>query len=182
MLHGPQDEAAGGVDPADDLRLDDLRATAASALAHAGRLVVTAVELDQRLDEVVAPAVADLVADARAHLRRLVHPGFVTVSGLHRLTDLDRYLAALAHRIDRIGEAPTRDRRHLAEVTAVEADHAKLLAALRPSQITPRVVEVGWMIEELRVSLFAQSVGAKGSVSPKKITRELDALFAGDLD
>ena len=160
----------------------DLRATAASALAHAGRLVVTAVELDQRLDEVVAPAVADLVADARAHLRRLVHPGFVTVSGLHRLTDLDRYLAALAHRIDRIGEAPTRDRRHLAEVTAVEADHAKLLAALRPSQITPRVVEVGWMLEELRVSLFAQSVGAKGSVSPKKITRELDALFAGDLD
>jgi ATP-dependent helicase HrpA len=160
----------------------DLRSTAASALAHAGRQVATAVELDQRLDEVVAPAVADLAADARAHLRRLVHPGFVTMSGVHRLDDLDRYLAALAHRIDRIGEAPARDRRHLDDVATVEADHAKLLAALRPSQITPRVVEVGWMIEELRVSLFAQAVGAKGSVSAKKITRELDALFAGDLD
>ena len=64
----------------------------------------------------------------------------------------------------------------------MEADHAKLLAALRPSQVTPRVKEVTWMIEELRVSLFAQTVGTRGPVSAKRITRELDTLFAGHLD
>ena len=41
---------------------------------------------------------------------------------------------------------------------------------------------MGWLIEELRVSLFAQTVGARGKVSAKRITREIDDLFAGNLD
>jgi len=161
---------------------DHLRQVAITALADAGRLVVAASELDRQLDRLTSPALADLVADARAHRRRLVHPGFVTEAGISRLADVERYLQALGHRIGRMAEAPARDRRHLADVAAVEADHAKLLAALRPSQVTPRVKEVTWMIEELRVSLFAQTVGTRGTVSAKRITRELDALFAGDLD
>ena len=161
---------------------DHLRQMATTALADTGRLVVTAAELDRQLERLTSPTLADLVADARAHRRRLVHPGFVTEAGISRLADVDRYLQALGHRIGRIAEAPARDRRHLAEVAAVEADHAKLLAALRPSQVTPRVKEVTWMIEELRVSLFAQTVGTRGPVSAKRITRELDTLFAGHLD
>ena len=50
----------------------------------------------------------------------------------------------------------------------------KLLAALRPSQVTPRVVEVGWQLEELRIATFAHSLGHKGQLSAKRIAHELD--------
>lgn len=182
--------AAGGVEVRDQVGFEamvdraraDLRADAARTLTAAGALVVTAVDLDSRLDTLVAPTLQDLVDDVRGHLSRLVRPGFVTKAGTSRLPDLERYLTAVSYRIERMGQAPDRDRQNLAVARAVEADHAKLLAALRPSQVTPRVAAVGWAIEELRVSLFAQTVGAKGQVSAKKITRELDALFGGDLD
>ena len=64
----------------------------------------------------------------------------------------------------------------------VERYHRELHQALKASQVTPRVVAVRWAIEELRVSTFAQSVGAKGKVSAKRITEEIDQLFAGHLD
>src|SRR5690606_38766969 len=108
--------------------------------------------------------------------------GFVTSSGVGRLPDIERYVTAIARRLDKVGEAPGRDRQRMVEVAAIEDDYRKLLAALTPSQVTTRVVETGWLIEELRVSLFAQTVGAKGPVSAKRIRREIDDLFAGNLD
>jgi ATP-dependent helicase HrpA len=111
-----------------------------------------------------------------------VRPGFVAAAGVRRLADVERYVTAIDRRLDKVGEDPARDRARLAEVHRVEDDYRKLLDALAPSQVTSRVVEVGWMLEELRVSVFAQSVGARGGVSAKKITRELDELFAGNLD
>ena len=115
-------------------------------------------------------------------MHRLVRPGFVTASGTHRLADLLRYVSGIERRLERVGEDPARDRQRQREVRAVELDYQKLLAALQPSQVTRRVVDAGWMIEELRVNVFAQSLGVKGQVSPKRITKELDRLFAGDLD
>ncbi|NLD77085.1 MAG: ATP-dependent RNA helicase HrpA [Acidimicrobiales bacterium] len=160
----------------------ELRATATRALKAAGEVVVHAAEVTAQIDGLVNPVVQPAVADAREQLHRLVRPGFVTSSGVDRLADLARYVTAIGRRLDKVGDAPARDRQHMAEVLKVEDDYRKLLAALAPSQVTRRVVEAGWMIEELRVSLFAQSLGTKGSVSAKRITRELDDLFAGNLD
>ena len=70
----------------------------------------------------------------------------------------------------------------MVEVRAVEAYYQQLLKALVPSQVTPRVVEAGWAIEELRVSLFAEALGTREPVSPKRLNREIAALFAGELD
>jgi ATP-dependent helicase HrpA len=160
----------------------DLRDVAARALREAGAVVVAAAAVEARLDRLVSPAVEHAVADAREQLHRLVRPGFVAAAGVRRLADVERYVTAIDRRLDKVGEDPARDRARLAEVHRVEDDYRKLLDALAPSQVTSRVVEVGWMLEELRVSVFAQSVGARGGVSAKKITRELDELFAGNLD
>ena len=160
----------------------ELRPTAEAALRAAGDVVVAAAEVERALGRVVVPAVEPTVDDARAHLRRLVRPGFIRSAGPRRLADVLRYVRGIERRLDKAPEDPVRDQRRLAEVRAVERDHAALLKALRPSQVTPRVVEAGWMLEELRVAMFAQSLGAKGQVSAKRITKELDRLFAGDLD
>ncbi len=160
----------------------DLRSAAADALRAAGQVLVAAAAVEQALQRVVVPALEPTVDDARAQLHRLVRPGFVTASGTRRLADVERYVRGIERRLERAGAEPGRDQQRQRQVRAVERDYQKLLAALQPSQVTPRVVEVGWTIEELRVSLFAQALGSKGQVSPKRITRELDRLFAGDLD
>ena len=180
--HGGEVRTADGFAALLDHARRDLRTIAATALKDAGSVVVAAAQLEDQLDRLVNPAVAASVDDARAQLRRLVRPGFVTSSGVGRLSDIERYVTAIALRLDKVGEAPERDRQRMTEVGIVEDDYRKLLAALTPSQVTRRVVETGWLIEELRVSLFAQSVGAKGSVSAKRVRREIDDLFAGNLD
>ena len=160
----------------------ELRPAATSALRRAGDVLVAAAGLAATLDRLVAPALGKSVADARSHLARLVRPGFVASAGTARLDDVARYVEGIDHRLSRVAADPRRDRRRMAEVAAVEQDYRKLLAALRPSQVTRRVVEAGWMLEELRINTFAQSLGTKGPVSAKRITTELDRLFAGDLD
>ncbi|MCU1352513.1 MAG: hrpA [Acidimicrobiales bacterium] len=159
-----------------------LKPTAARALAEAGAVVVAAAAVEAQLDRLVNPTVAVSVADARAQLRRLVRPGFVTSSGTARLPDVLRYVRAIGKRLEKVAEAPRRDQERIIEVAAVERYYQQLLTALTPSQVTRRVVEAGWMLEELRVSVFSQSVGAKGQVSAKRIRREIDQLFAGELD
>ena len=160
----------------------ELRPATAEALRGAGEVLMAASAAEAALARLVTPAVKPSVDDARAQLHRLVRPGFVTASGTHRLSDVARYVRGIERRLERVPEDPVRDQQRIREVRVVERDYEKLLAALRPSQVTRRVVDAGWMIEEMRVSVFAQSIGTRGQVSPKRIVRELDRLFAGDLD
>ena len=134
------------------------------------------------LDGTAGDHLAASLVDARAQFARLVRPGFVASAGTDRLADVARYLRGLERRLDKLPESPRRDQLDLVEVAAVEGYYGKLLDALTASQMTPKVVETGWLLEELRVSVFAQAVGAKGSVSPKKLRKRIDDLFAGHLD
>ena len=69
---------------------------------------------------------------------------------------------------------------HVVEVVALERSYQQLLGALTATQVTARVVAAGWMLEELRVSLFAQALGTKVAVSPRRVASELEALWSGD--
>ncbi len=164
-----------------DRARSDLRPAASRALHDAGAVVVAAAEVVAALDRLGAPSLARSVGDASSHLRRLVRPGFVATAGTKRLPDVLRYVRGIAKRLERLAEAPRKDEVHMTEAVGVERLYGDLLGALAPSQVTPRVVEVGWLLEELRVSLFAQTVGARASVSAKRIRTEIDRLFAGDL-
>ncbi|HYI62882.1 MAG TPA: ATP-dependent RNA helicase HrpA [Acidimicrobiales bacterium] len=160
----------------------ELRPVASRALGDAGEVVVAAAEVTAGLDRLAAPSLARSVADASAHLHRLVRPGFVATAGTARLPDVLRYVRGITKRLEKLPEAPARDEARMAEVAPVERAYRELLGALAPSQVTPRVVAVGWMLEELRVSLFAQAVGARVPVSAKRIGHEIGQLFAGHLD
>ena len=113
----------------------------------------------------------------RAQLAELIRPGFVADTGLARLPDLDRYLRAVLHRLDKAPLDLARDSQRLTEVLDAEAGYAALLASLRPSQRgAAQVTDIAWMIEELRVSLFAQSLGTAYPISVKRIEKAIGAI------
>jgi ATP-dependent helicase HrpA len=146
---------------------------AAGAMARAGDVLVEVAAVRERLARLVAPALQPSVADATAQLDRLVRPGFVRRAGTARLDDVGRYVRAIGFRLDRLAADVGRDRRRMAEVVPLEDEYAALV---RKGATGAAVVELGWRLEELRVSTFAQPIGAKGSVSTTKLRRELAAL------
>jgi ATP-dependent helicase HrpA len=143
---------------------------AAGALARAADVLVEEQAVRRRLGRLTAPPLQRSVADASAHLRRLVRPRFVVVAGTARLADVARYVRAIGYRLDRLADDVGRDLRRMAEVTPLEDDYEALV---RAGATGPAVVELGWRLEELRVSVFAQPIGAKGFVSTTKLRREL---------
>jgi ATP-dependent helicase HrpA len=115
----------------------------------------------------------------RAQVRSLVAPGFVSRAGLGRLRDIARYLEAVRLRLDKLGERPGRD--HDLMVRAQGLEHAFTAArdALPAGRRgAPEVVDVAWLLEELRVSLFAQTLGTARPVSEPRV-REAISRFAG---
>jgi ATP-dependent helicase HrpA len=162
-----------------DLGREQLADVATAAMVEAAHVVVALAAVQVRLDSLVAPALQPSVEDARAQLARLVRPGFVTAAGTPRLTDVLRYVRAVDRRLERLAADPRRDQVRMAEVGAVEQRYRRLLDRMAQRAITAEVLQVGWMIEELRVSLFAQVLGTSGPVSAARIQRVLDRLEPG---
>ncbi|MEP6797774.1 MAG: ATP-dependent RNA helicase HrpA [Lapillicoccus sp.] len=173
---------------------EDFAAALAAVRTHAGARVVQvlglvepvlaqhlrAVRLLEALATSASPGMRDLVADVRAQLAELIRPGFVAETGFTRLPDLDRYLRGILHRLERAPADLTRDGAAMAEVLPVEAAYAGLLASLRPARrASEEVVAIGWMLEELRVSLFAQRLGTAYPISAKRIERAIAAVERG---
>ena len=156
----------------------DLAAIATAAMSMVGQIYVAAATVDAALGRLVTPALAPAVTDMRNQLARLLRPGFVTGSGTARLVDVVRYIRAIERRADKLTSDPARDRQRMLEIVALERRYAQFIGRLEPSQITADVIDVGWMIEELRVGEFAQTLGTKQSVSAKRIGRVIDQLEA----
>ena len=157
---------------------DRLPSATAGAVVLAADVCVAASAVLERLARLTAPSVADGAADAAAQLRRLVRAGFVTGAGSKRLPDVVRYVSGIDHRLARLPEDPTRDRRRMADVTPLEHRYRRLVRRLPEGPVSAEVIDVGWQLEELRVSLFAQHLGTRHSVSTTRVARALDELGA----
>ena len=126
--------------------------------------------LNQRLKGKMDFTMAFAFSDIKAQLSGLIYPGFVQKSGYDRLPDLQRYLQAVDKRIDKLAQDVNRDRAAMLRVEQVQQAYQQLLAKLPKSKpISDEVAEIRYMIEELRVSLFAQQLGTKYQVSDKRI-------------
>jgi ATP-dependent helicase HrpA len=167
---GPAWDEAGFVRLKDHVRAE-LSDTTAVVFAHAQRILAAAHEVEARLKSTNSPILVPALADVRAQLSRLVFPGFVTAAGARRLPDVLRYLRAIERRLERLPEDPYRDRERMQQIQQVEARYVRTRDA-RPGE--PKIREVRWMIEELRVSFFAQQLGTAYPVSEKRILKALD--------
>jgi ATP-dependent helicase HrpA len=114
------------------------------------------------------------LTDAKAQLAGLVFPGFVSRTGLVQLRNLPRYLQALTWRIQKLPDNPGRDRVWMTEVQTATARFTDAGGAIPlPPQAPPSLAHARWMIEELRVSLFAQQLGTAETVSLQRIQKVL---------
>jgi ATP-dependent helicase HrpA len=139
------------------------------------RILDVSRDVQRRLEPLTAEAVAPARRDVEAQLRRLVAPGFVTASGAGRLADIERYLQAAARRLERLPDAPARDLDRMRAVHELEALYRRRVDEWPPGRPLPAALrEVPWMLEELRVSQFAQGLGTRGPASSKRIRRVIE--------
>jgi ATP-dependent helicase HrpA len=160
-----------------DLTRERLVATTTQVL-HAVRGVLGRWHTVQAaLADLRAPALREGVADIRAQLDALVGPAFATKAGATRLADLTRYLQAIELRIDKLRVDATRDAQWTAQVRIVADEYRAELAALPPGvDPSPELTEIRWMIEELRVSLYAHPMKTRYPISIKRIQKAIDDL------
>lgn len=126
--------------------------------------------LNQRLKGKMDFTMAFALSDIKSQLAGLVYQGFVQKSSYDRLPDLQRYLQAVDKRIDKLAQDVNRDRAAMLRVEQVQQAYQQLLAKLPKSKpISDEIAEIRYMIEELRVSLFAQQLGTKYHVSDKRV-------------
>jgi len=134
-------------------------------------------EVQLALPDTPAPTQSEAIADVRAQLARLMPTGFVAAAGVGRLGDLTRYLTAMSRRLERLPQALNADRQRMARVATVQQAYDELISALSPARAAAADVgDIAWMIEELRVSLWAQQLGTAHPVSEQRIFRALDAV------
>jgi ATP-dependent helicase HrpA len=162
-----------------------LSAAVRSRLREVTAEVVTQVEaalrlahsVGARLDDLRAAPVQPAVDDLREQLSGLIYAGFVTATGYRRLPHLTRYLRGMERRLDKLPENPGRDAASMAVARRAEQAYREAVAALPPARRSGAdAAEVRWMLEELRVSLFAQALGTQAPVSETRILAALSRL------
>jgi ATP-dependent helicase HrpA len=123
------------------------------------------------------PAQADAVIDMREQLVALLPRNVATAAGRARLRDVARYVRAIGRRIEKLPREVDVDRARMQRVHQVQAAYRDLVKAL-PAVRTGAadVQDIRWLIEELRVSLFAQQLGTARPVSEQRIYRAIDAI------
>jgi ATP-dependent helicase HrpA len=172
---GPAWDAGGFAALADVVRANLNEAVLDVVTAVEG-VLGAAWEVAQRVEVLGAPALAGAVADVRDQLGRLVYRDFVTATGRARLADLPRYLAAVLRRLDKLPREAVRDAERMRAVAHVWEEYQRLLQELPPGDVEREdVLRIRWMVEELRVSLFAQTLRTPYPVSPERILRAIDS-------
>ncbi|MBL0027911.1 MAG: ATP-dependent RNA helicase HrpA [Rhodanobacteraceae bacterium] len=142
--------------------IERLKAVEATLAAHA--------ELLPKLKPPLMGFATANFEDLREQHRRLVFQGFAKSFPLARLKDLPRYLKAMRLRAERLQNDPRKDQARMLVVRDFDA-HLDRLAATCPAA---RISELRFVLEELRVQLFAQELGTREPVSEKRVQKLLE--------
>lgn len=138
-------------------------------------------EVDRRIRKIRSLALAAAAADLRAQHDQLIGPKFVSTTGWTHLRHLPRYLQAMNLRMDKLDAGGALQRDGLNTQAVHELEHAyEDLKTQAPAGVpTPAAIqEIFWLLQELRVSLFAQELGTAASVSEKRLRQAIKAAAA----
>jgi ATP-dependent helicase HrpA len=127
------------------------------------------------LDKLGSPTFAEATADINAQLKSLLPPNFIESVSRPWLDYLPRYLKALARRVERLPANAKRDAELTAKVKPFVAGMHGLLTQLTRPSVPTELTQLRWMIEEYRVSLFAQELKTMVKVSDKRLAEQLEA-------
>jgi ATP-dependent helicase HrpA len=153
--------------------------TVFSVTAVVERILASTRRIEKQLKGTTSLALISALNDIKSQLEQLVYPGFVARTGYAQLSQLPRYLAAIEKRLERLPGNVQRDALGMAAVQRLEDDYDDAVSALLPGRRAGgELAQVRWMIEELRVSLFAVELGTAYSVSEKRIRAVLNKALA----
>ncbi|MDV5390427.1 ATP-dependent RNA helicase HrpA [Shewanella xiamenensis] len=165
---------AAQFDAAKDWVRQELNPTAEQIALKVEQILTLYQGIKKRTKGKISLDIAFAMSDIQSQLDQLVFKGFVEACGWKRLADVARYLKAIETRIDKLPVDPTRDRLHMQSITKVQEALAAQLAKVPRSQPTPAaLIEARWMIEEYRVSCFAQALGTAYPISEKRILNHI---------
>jgi ATP-dependent helicase HrpA len=176
---GPAWDAAGFAGLAEALS-EHVVDLAWDVLRQAARIRSTRRRLEGRLEARVVDMVQLAVADVAGHLTRLAGPGFVARAGADRLDDVERYLRPWTTALN--AWPPSRPATCFAWARC-RSRSGSTPNCSRPAAraaVGPGGGQIAWMLEELRVSLFAQTHGTPDPVSEQRIGRAMEAVAAGE--
>ncbi|MFC8922112.1 ATP-dependent RNA helicase HrpA [Cellulosimicrobium sp. NPDC057127] len=180
--YGPQPDAAAvrdtaAYDAARTFVRRHLEDKVHSVVGHVVAALTAARTLDGEIRASNSLALLNTLTDVRDHAATLVHDGFVSATPPSRLPHLTRYLRAASYRLEKAQGNPNRDAELAWRVHDVEEAYGRARAAYAAGADDPararELAEVRWLLEELRVSLFAQQLGTDGPVSEKRIRKIL---------
>ncbi|EOX1520226.1 ATP-dependent RNA helicase HrpA [Vibrio cholerae] len=139
-------------------------------------ILTTAYDINKRLKGKVDFTMAFALSDVKAQIEGLIFSGFATECGWKRLPDILRYMRAIERRMEKLPVDPNKDRLHMLKIESVANKYKELLNKIPKGMAIPdNVREIRWMLEELRVSYFAQQLGTPYPVSDKRIINAIEA-------
>ncbi|ENM3874406.1 ATP-dependent RNA helicase HrpA [Vibrio cholerae] len=139
-------------------------------------ILTTAYNINKRLKGKVDFTMAFALSDVKAQIEGLIFSGFATECGWKRLPDILRYMRAIERRMEKLPVHPNKDRLHMLKIESVANKYKELLNKIPKGMAIPdNVREIRWMLEELRVSYFAQQLGTPYPVSDKRIINAIEA-------
>jgi ATP-dependent helicase HrpA len=150
--------------------VDDLFA----CVSLVARILTKSREVERGIKAQNSLALLGPLNDIRTQLSGLLHPGFVSAAGVERLAHFPRYLEGMIDRLKTLTTEPGKDRARMTEfermATAFEDAGGTIPL---PADAPPPLVEVRWLLEEYRISVFSQRLGTAQPVSPQRIMKAL---------
>jgi ATP-dependent helicase HrpA len=138
------------------------------------RILTAARDVERSMRDANSLTLLGALGDVKAQLAGLVFPGFVARTGTARLAHLPRYLRGALERVKALADNPGRDRQRMTEFERASALYAEAGGTIPPvADAPPAIVHTRWLLEEYRVSLFAQALGTAEPVSLQRIGKAL---------
>ena len=142
------------------------------------QILTTAHAINKRLKGHIDIQLAFALSDIKQQMSHLIYKNFVTESGWQKLPDIQRYLYAIEKRMDKLAVDPNKDRAQMLKVDRVQRQYQQLLNKLPENKKNDLDVKnIRWMIEELRVSYFAQQLGTAYPISEVRILDRIQYIM-----
>ncbi|MDT0118292.1 DUF3418 domain-containing protein [Microbacterium sp. PRF11] len=140
----------------------------------AAKILLAQREVERAMKDASSITLLGALNDVRGQVKGLIFPGFLSRTGLARLQHLPRYLAGALERVKTLSDNPGRDRQRMTEYERAAAGFVEAGGSVPlPADAPAHLVQTRWLLEELRVSLFAQRLGTAEPVSPQRIAKAL---------
>ncbi|RWR17860.1 ATP-dependent RNA helicase HrpA [Microbacterium enclense] len=144
------------------------------AVSLVAKILLAQREVERAMKDASSITLLGALNDVRGQLKGLIFPGFISRTGLARLAHLPRYLAGALERVKTLPDNPGRDRQRMTEYERGAAGFVEAGGVLPlPADAPAHLVLTRWLLEEYRVSLFAQRLGTAEPVSPQRLAKAL---------